>query len=367
MIQGKQVVPPPLTLNFKLTSNYPIVHQLTTPVVYLCFDRDPKFNVKFPPLRVTVTQVLSACNLQDVGKAVTNILIDDSTSQSSASGVTPKIISMTLQSAASTGAVININSQSSGSIYYLCLPAGYPAITNSTVLTAMSNTIGVTGVSQSAALTVSSSSKTAQINFAATATISNLSQSTNYVFYAVCQNNLGTSPILSMPFTTTTISKGVQMTLQFTTVVANLDLVNALVQVLRISPLRIKILTSTFSLQTKQAATTVNDNKPSYAYNIVIAPDASNDIISPLTTVATFANSSSALSALQSSLPSFDYTNRIIYYELRPVYPILVAMPKKKTINLYNATFTIQLWTESNVYAVLFESVGTGSTSLSVS
>jgi len=126
----------------------------------------------------------------------------------------------------------------------------------------MSSAIGVTGVTQSAALSVSASSKTAQINYVATATVSNLSQSTNYVFYAISQNNLGTSPILSIPFTTTAISKGVQMTLSFTTVVNNLDLVNALVQVLRISPLRIKILTSTYSLQTQQAATTINDNKP---------------------------------------------------------------------------------------------------------
>ena len=53
--QGMRVVPPPLTLNFKLTSNYPIVHNLTTPVMYLCFDRDPKYNVLYPPLRVTLT------------------------------------------------------------------------------------------------------------------------------------------------------------------------------------------------------------------------------------------------------------------------------------------------------------------------
>lgn len=77
LTQGKRVVPPPLTLQLKLTSNYPIVHTLTTPTVYICFDRDPKFNVLYPPLRVTVTQFLSSCNLQDVGKTVTNIMISN--------------------------------------------------------------------------------------------------------------------------------------------------------------------------------------------------------------------------------------------------------------------------------------------------
>jgi len=73
----KNVVPPPLTLNFKLTSNYPIVHQLTTPTMYLCFDRDPKYNVLYPPLRVTVTPFLTSCNQQDVGKPITNVLVSN--------------------------------------------------------------------------------------------------------------------------------------------------------------------------------------------------------------------------------------------------------------------------------------------------
>jgi len=284
MSQGKQVVPPPLTLKLKLSSNYPIVHQLTTPVIYLCFDRDPKFNVLYPPLRVTVTQFLSSCNLQDVGKTVTNIQISNSTSQSSASSVTPKIVSINVISVASTGAIININSLSSGNIYYLCQPAGYPTITNSSILTSMSSTIGVKGLTQSSAQTMSSGN-TAQINYNANATITNLSQSTNYVFFAVSQSNLGTSVIQQISFSTTAISNGVQMKLYFTSVITNLELVNSLVQILRVSPLRIKILTSIYTLQQQQHATSNKDNKPRYAYDIVVAPDPSNDIIAPITIV----------------------------------------------------------------------------------
>lgn len=120
--QGLRVVPPPLTLNFKITSNYPIVHQLTTPTMYLCFDRDPKHNVLYPPLRVTITPFLSSCNQQDVGKAVTNIMISNDTSESSAGSVTPKVIDITVLSAASTGASLRISSLTAGKIYYLCIP-----------------------------------------------------------------------------------------------------------------------------------------------------------------------------------------------------------------------------------------------------
>ncbi|CAM6005527.1 unnamed protein product [Sphagnum balticum] len=172
LIQGKQVVPPPITLNLKLTSNYPIVHVLTTPVMYVCFDRDPKYNVLYPPLRVTITPFLSSCNLQDVGKVVTNIMISNG-SGSSASEVVPKIISISVISVASTGASININTISTGTIYYLCLPAGSPAITNGSSLVNMTSTTGITGSSTIASQSIVQG-QVAQINYYAVVNLSNL-------------------------------------------------------------------------------------------------------------------------------------------------------------------------------------------------
>ena len=55
----------------------------------LCFDRDPTFNVLYPPLRVKLTQIVSSCNLADVGKVVTNVLISNDSSQSSAASMKP--------------------------------------------------------------------------------------------------------------------------------------------------------------------------------------------------------------------------------------------------------------------------------------
>jgi hypothetical protein len=219
--------------------------------MYLCFDRDPRFNVLYPPLRVAVTQFLSSCNRQDEGRQVTNILVSNQTSQSSASSVTPKIISMSVSSVASTGAVITINSISAGTIFYACISAGYPAITNASLLISLNNSQGVAGYASSQSLDVNTG-RTAQINFVATAAISGLNQSSNYVFYALSRSNLGTSTIASLNFTTAPISRGVQFRISFTTVVTNLQLVNALVQSLRVSPGRIKILTNIVTLQ-KQA------------------------------------------------------------------------------------------------------------------
>jgi len=120
LTQGLQIVPPPITLNFRISSNYPIVHKLTTPIMYVCFDRDPRFNVLHPPLRVTLTPFKSSCNDQDIGKQVTNIMISNETSSSSSGSIKPKIISINLTSTASTGATFTINSITPGKIYYLC-------------------------------------------------------------------------------------------------------------------------------------------------------------------------------------------------------------------------------------------------------
>lgn len=281
--------------------------------MYLCFDRDPKYNVLYPPLRVTLTPFISTCNSQDIGKTVTNIFISNDTSQSSAGSVTPKIISMIVNSVASTGAVIQINSVTSGTIYYACAPAGFKPITNSSLLINGNVSQGVTGSAKSAALTVQSG-KTAQINYIATATISNLTQKTNYVLFAVSQSNLGVSSILSLNFSTVGISKGVQFRMYFSSVIDNLLLVTSLVQSLRVNPGRIKILTSTVTLQKQAAAITNSNNKPSFAYDIVLAPDAANDIISPLSVIANFANSSTTLLSFQTSIPSFIVSTPITYF-----------------------------------------------------
>ena len=71
--QHLRVVPPPLTLQFTLTMVYPIIHNLTTPTMTVCFDQDSTYNVLYPPLRVRLTEFASSCDLGDVGKPITNI------------------------------------------------------------------------------------------------------------------------------------------------------------------------------------------------------------------------------------------------------------------------------------------------------
>jgi hypothetical protein len=83
---------------------------------------------------------------------------------------------------------------------------------------------------------------------------------------------------------------------------------------MRITPTRVKILTSIYKLQQKQAAITSSDNKILYGYDIVIAPDSTNDIVAPLDIVANFANTPSTLDTFSTYLSSFDHTRTIKYF-----------------------------------------------------
>lgn len=263
--QGKQVVPPPLTLTFTLTSVYSIIHNLTTPTMTLCFDRDPTYNVLYPPLRIRLTQIASSCNLADVGKAVTNVLISNDTSQSSASAMKPEIIKLASSNIVSSGARITINTRTAGVVYYLCLDSGYPAITSADDIVGLSNTKGFTGTVSSTAQTVYISG-TAQINYVAIADLTSLSSSTTYNFYVVFKSELGTSAIKSIQFKTVELSKGVLMKLTFNDIVANLDIVKSLERIMRISPFRIKVLTSTYDLNIIRNNANQYKNAPKYVY-----------------------------------------------------------------------------------------------------
>jgi hypothetical protein len=104
----QKVVPPPLTLSFKLTSLYPIIHELTTDKMYVCFDQDPKFDVLEPPMRVRVSPFLASCNNKDIGKPITNIKVSDTTGtvNKTVNAVKPVVISVEPKQLSSTSAVL---------------------------------------------------------------------------------------------------------------------------------------------------------------------------------------------------------------------------------------------------------------------
>ena len=134
------------------------------------------------------------------------------------------------------------------------------------------------------------------------------------------------------------------MKLTFNDIVQNLDIVKSLQRIMRISPFRIKVLTSTYDLQIIKNKVNQYKNDPKYVYEIVIAPDATNDTTTPMDIIHSFINNQTSLDLFSDYMPDWDSSAKIPYHQLRPVKPRVTEMPKPKVINLYNATFEMKFW-----------------------
>lgn len=144
----------------------------------------------------------------------------------------------------------------------------------------MNSTVGFTGTGTSGAQSIYSGSSS-QINYKASISLSKLSPTSDYDIYVISESTLGQSFIMKKSFKTTDLSKGIVMKLSFKSIVDSLTIVKALERILRISPMRIKVLTSTYELQLLQSTITSEKNAPYYVYEIVIAPDPLNDVKTP--------------------------------------------------------------------------------------
>jgi hypothetical protein len=156
-------------------------------------------------------------------------------------------------------------------------------------------------------------------------------------------------------FRTIALNKGVLMKLTFNNIVQNLDIVKSLERIIRITPLRIKVLTSTYDLTLIRDNTNQFKNAPKYVYEVVIAPDPTNDTTTPLNIVEGFLTSNTSKDLFKQYLSDWDNNATVQYYELRSVKPRVTIMPKPRVINLYNATFEIKFWERANIYAIIIE------------
>lgn len=116
---------------------------------------------------------------------------------------------------------------SSATIYYLCQPSGYPAVTDKTLIKAMNRTVGFTGSTTSSSLSIYSGSSS-QINYRASISISELSPTSDYDIYVIAESTLGESDIVKKTFKTSDLSKGIVMKVSFKSIVESLTIVKAL-------------------------------------------------------------------------------------------------------------------------------------------
>lgn len=297
-------VPPPLTLNFALTSLYPIIHQLMTPQMYLLFSRDPRYQIPKPPLRLTVSpQNISTAN--DVGKSIANIFVNE-TIAGNLSSLKPKIISINSTGLGSTYANFDIYTNEAFAVYYVVMLFGYPDPEDKEALMAgkTSNTV-LTGIVESKV------NNSLMVNYHASIELKGLESKTSYNIFAVTKTLLGYSDIQRQTFTTKSLSLGTIMKLKLTSITSPLDIVSALQQIFRILPKRIKVLTSNMDLQKIQDNIDSIKNTLDYTYEVVIIPDATNDDPTPVEIVRTLTENTTNLNLLEKYLPAWNNASKI--------------------------------------------------------
>ena len=112
-------------------------------------------------------------------------------------------------------------------IYYLCQPSGYAAVTENSIIKAMNSTVGFKGMATSSPMSIYSGTAS-QINYKTTIEITKLSPTSEYDIYVMSESTLGESSIMKKSFKTTDLSKGVVMKLSFKSIVDTLTIVKAL-------------------------------------------------------------------------------------------------------------------------------------------
>lgn len=210
-----------------------------------------------------------------------------------------------------------------------------------------------TGISYGSAKTsVASTIATIQANLTATG----LSAQTTYLIGAYVNSSVGISDIKFEVFHTKKSSNGAAMTIGFTSIETNANVIDALSKSLRISTSRINIVTVRQLLTTQQSvfdSTVMNTRQ--FIFDIVVGPNPLDDSVNAIDLLNEFKNSDDQKKKMKTFLPSFITTYSISTRE------VILAIPRFRSsnqINVIAATYesvkvSVNLWEQAYVYAVI--------------
>ncbi|KAL4438750.1 hypothetical protein ABPG74_013423 [Tetrahymena malaccensis] len=172
----------------------------------------------------------------------------------------------------------------------------------------------------------------------------NLQAQQNYIIYFMAQNAMGYSSIYKQYFNTSDISQPCSLYLTFQDIVNNQTLIMGLSSILRISPNNIMILSS-FNVR--------NNNSPSYGYlhtkQALVIPDILGSY-DPKTLL--YSSQNQILKQLDRFIPSFDKASILSIQEMPIQIPEFTSLPILISLNIYDATFSINTQVQSIVFAV---------------
>lgn len=146
------------------------------------------------------------------------------------------------------------------------------------------------------------------------------------------------------------------MTIAFTAIQTNANVIDALSKTLRIEASRINVMTVRTLLTTQQSAfSSTVMNVRQFVFDIVIGPNPKDDSVKPLDLLNQFKSSDDSMKKMKNFLPSFVSTYTISTRE------IIMAIPKFRQgqeITILSATYesvkiAVNTWQPAYVYAVI--------------
>ncbi|EAR88802.2 hypothetical protein TTHERM_00262980 (macronuclear) [Tetrahymena thermophila SB210] len=343
------------TLSFSLTSYYTIVHQLIYTVKYISFSLNSSYSKSYSVLTILESFRYFDTASSQVGQAIVSTTIQTKQNYQTLQQLSPKVMQFTLVSAAANSATFAIYSSQVSTISYVYSLYGYPSPNNVQQIQQKTYQYALGyGELPISKVIAPSSVLDHFIQF----TISSLQGQTNYQIFYYVWNQFGQSSIQSLAFKTAHISYGSIIQIPLTTVTPISDIIIALSKVLQISQSRLICTTDLKKIQQNQDSFNPDIMlKSSIYYSFVIAPNAADDSVKTSTLVNLLQNDVRTRTYLDTLLPQFDIYSKIQSQQIITSIPKVDIAPYPVKINYNNATFSLRLWDQGFVYAVVIEEV----------
>ena len=343
-----QVVPSACQLNFSISSIKSNNFALANPILYLSGKTSIDKSSNTRPLILELTTYPQ--NSTNVGAmVVSNSSNGTSSSSNYYTSNAPTIYALNSSDIGANHANFLAVTSTVGTIYFAILNSGTP--TSSIQQAQIYN--------QSLKSSVSFGKSPAALNTSGVNTVSNLAVTalkveTNYIIAAYLNSTVGNSAIVYRQFSTSKASNGATITLAMSSPINITTLLTGLSNVWRIQQSRIGLLTPLQSLTSLQSSftPTVMNNR-SYVYEIVVAPDITDDTTKPLDLLNAFLKSSSDMAMLQSLVPEYIITYSSKTREIIPSKPRVRSAPHVVAASHDTVKVEVKFWEHAYVYGVI--------------
>ncbi|KAL4462643.1 hypothetical protein ABPG74_000473 [Tetrahymena malaccensis] len=334
----------PVPFYFTLQSNQQVVHQLKPPVKYLVISLSSQHQKNNVAKLEFVDNIPHESTYKNqLGQSIDTHLIQTNQYK-------PEILSIKIASLQQNKAVIFVVASQPGSIKYIITYKNSKPPSSNQEIFSLNYSEGIIikkGEAHTNQFFPEAKDFTAEIK------IEELSYSTSYEIYAICNNGMGISSIKSANFTTSYLKAGSIFHVTLSNNTNSQELIKQLSQALRIKQTDMGLLTSK-QIINSQGERIKNDL---FSFEIAIAPQSNGYDMNEYLQNMTHNNPQTFIKLMKTYVQGFE-TYRVEPFSrkyINGMTKITDLQPKVESVSFYSANITVKLWEDSIVYAVVME------------